>query len=153
MPYKLGDDDHAERHGLDKPWPDEERGYLDELAERHHPVVPRCINCNAEVWWSFPRPEDSCYECKRPIGNAIPQAADGLTQEQTQAFVDAAAHAQEGAPYVAPELHRVAILAQPGDEFCAGCGKRFTPGEDVMVSMPDGEFRHDECVEPEAGEA
>ena len=138
MPSKFRDpDEDRERLGYDKPWPDEEKGYLDEQAERHHPLG---VNRRA-------LDSEGCY-------SLVPQASDGLTDEQQQAYVDAAAHAQEGAPYVAPELHRVAVLAQQGnDEFCAACGKRFHPGEDVMVSMPDGEFRHDECVEEDAGDA
>lgn len=27
-----------------------------------------CRHCGAEVWWSFPRPDDPCYECEKPIG-------------------------------------------------------------------------------------
>jgi hypothetical protein len=41
----------------------------------------------------------------------------------------------------------VSVLAQPGDEECSICGKRFRAGEDVMVGMPSGEFAHDECLE------
>lgn len=28
---------------------------------------PRCMHCGAKVWWSAPRPEDPCYECRKPI--------------------------------------------------------------------------------------
>lgn len=29
-----------------------------------------CIHCGAEVFWSFPRAEDPCFECRQPVGQA-----------------------------------------------------------------------------------
>jgi rRNA maturation endonuclease Nob1 len=32
-----------------------------------HPQ-PACVHCGHIVWWSFPRPEDICWDCGNPIG-------------------------------------------------------------------------------------
>lgn len=31
------------------------------------PATPVCKHCGAEVFWSFPRPEDPCFDCDLPI--------------------------------------------------------------------------------------
>jgi len=40
--------------------------------------VGKCVHCGADVWWSFPRPDDPCWECKRPVGR--PVAAQGAEE-------------------------------------------------------------------------
>lgn len=30
-----------------------------------------CDHCGAEVFWSFPRPDDLCFECNKPIQKPI----------------------------------------------------------------------------------
>ena len=37
-------------------------------AEADDRAMIRCVHCGAEVWWPLPRPDDPCYECKRPVG-------------------------------------------------------------------------------------
>jgi hypothetical protein len=47
---------------------------------------------------------------------------------------------------LAERHYPVSVLARPGDEECGVCGRRFVAGEDVMVSMPDGSFAHEDCL-------
>lgn len=36
---------------------------------------PRCVHCGAEVWWSFPRPKDTCAECGKPISGPVGESS------------------------------------------------------------------------------
>jgi hypothetical protein len=37
--------------------------------------IPVCASCGAEVFWSFPRPEDPCLDCGQPIAGLPPAEA------------------------------------------------------------------------------
>jgi hypothetical protein len=50
--------------------PGEEKPLCSRCVEIAGRAAPVCAHCGESVWWSFPRPDDPCFNCGKPVGDS-----------------------------------------------------------------------------------